>query len=99
MSMVPRVNYYSGIIFKGYVSGIGSTVLRGGRYNRLLENFGRKTSAIGFSVDVNLLIDSCDYEEKVNSEKIILSKDNYLEELRKAINKTRNGEKIEIIYK
>ena len=39
------------------------------------------------------------YEEKVNSEKIILSKDNYLEELRKAINKTRNGEKIEIIYK
>ena len=98
ISMVPRVNYYSGIIFKGYVKEIGSTVIRGGRYDNLLESFGKSIPAIGFSVDVNLLIDSCDYEEKVNSEKIILSKDNYLEELRKAINKTRNGEKIEIIY-
>ena len=62
--MVPRVNYYSGIIFKGYVTGIGSTVLRGGRYDNLLENFGRKISAIGFSVDVNFLIDSCDYDEE-----------------------------------
>ncbi|MDU2289290.1 MAG: ATP phosphoribosyltransferase regulatory subunit [Clostridium celatum] len=26
MSMVPRLNYYSGVIFKGYVNGIGSTV-------------------------------------------------------------------------
>ena len=94
ISMVPRVNYYSGIIFKGYVKEIGSTVIRGGRYDNLLESFGKSIPAIGFSVDVNLLIDSCDYEEKVNSEKIILSKDNYLEELRKAINKTRNGEKI-----
>lgn len=99
ISMVPRVNYYSGIIFKGYVKEIGSTVIRGGRYDNLLESFGKSIPAIGFSVDVNLLIDSCDYEEKVNSEKIILSKDNYLEELRKAINKTRNGENIEIIYK
>lgn len=99
ISMVPRVNYYSGIIFKGYVKEIGSTVIRGGRYDNLLESFGKSIPAIGFSVDVNLLIDSCDYEEKVNSEKIILSKDNCLEELRKAINKTRNGEKIEIIYK
>ena len=99
ISMVPRVNYYSGIIFKGYVKEIGSTVIRGGRYDNLLESFGKSIPAIGFSVDVNLLIDSCDYQEKVNSEKIILSKDNYLEELRKAINKTRNGEKIEIIYK
>ena len=99
ISMLPRVNYYSGIFFKGYVKEIGSTVIRGGRYDNLLESFGKSIPAIGFSVDVNLLIDSCDYEEKVNSEKIILSKDNYLEELRKAINKTRNGEKIEIIYK
>lgn len=98
ISMVPRVDYYSGIIFKGYVKEIGSTVIRGGRYDKLLEGFGKSIPAIGFSVDVNLLIDSCDYEEKIKSEKVILNEDNYLEELRKAINKTRHGEKIEIIY-
>ena len=99
MSMVPRVNYYSGIIFKGYVSGIGSTVLKGGRYNSLLENFGRKTSAIGFSVDVNLLIDSCDYDRKLDKSSILLEKDNYLTKLKESIEKTRNGKYLEIMYK
>lgn len=99
MSMVPRVNYYSGIIFKGYVSGIGSTVLRGGRYNRLLENFGRKTSAIGFSVDVNLLIDSCEYNKDIDRRPIVLNKSNYLLKLKELIEKTRDGEYLEVIYK
>lgn len=99
MSMVPRVNYYSGIIFKGYVLGIGSTVLKGGRYNSLLENFGRKTSAIGFSVDVNLLIDSCDYDKKIDKSSILLEKDNYLTKLKESIEKTRNGKYLEIVYK
>ena len=99
MSLVPRVNYYSGIIFKGYVSGIGSTVLRGGRYNRLLENFGRKTSAIGFSVDVNLLIDSCEYNKDIDRRPIVLNKSNYLLKLKELIEKTRDGEYLEVIYK
>ena len=99
MSMVPRVNYYSGIIFKGYVNGIGSTVLRGGRYNDLLENFGRKISAIGFSVDVNLLINSCTYNETINRKNIILDKNNYLNSLKRAIEETEKNEYLEIIYK
>lgn len=99
MSMVPRVNYYSGIIFKGYVNGIGSTVLRGGRYNDLLENFGRKISAIGFSVDVNLLINYCTYNETINRKNIILDKNNYLNSLKRAIEETEKNEYLEIIYK
>ena len=98
MSMVPRVNYYSGIIFKGYLNGIGSTVLRGGRYNGLLENFGKDTSAIGFSVDVNLLIYYCDYEEEYQVNKIIVGKNNYLQQLDTAIKNTRNKESIKIEY-
>lgn len=99
MSMVPRVNYYSGIIFKGYVNEIGSTVLRGGRYDNLLDEFSKSMPAIGFSVDTNLLLDSCDYKEKSNVEKIHLNKEDYLNVLKEAIDKTRNGQKIEIIYK
>ena len=99
MSMVPRVNYYSGVIFKGYVTGIGSTVLKGGRYNNLLENFGRKISAIGFSVDVNLLINSCDYDEKIDRKPILVEKDNYLIKLKEIIKRTRDGECLEIVYR
>lgn len=99
MSMVPRVNYYSGIIFKGYFNGIGSTVLRGGRYNKLLENFGRDISAIGFSVDINLLINNCNYSKEEVGKKIQLQDINYLEELKEAIRITRDGERLEILYK
>ena len=99
MSMVPRVNYYSGVIFKGYVTGIGSTVLKGGRYNNLFENFGRKISAIGFSVDVNLLINSCDYDEKIDRKPILVEKDNYLIKLKEIIKRTRDGECLEIVYR
>lgn len=99
MSMVPRVNYYSGIIFKGYLNGIGSTVLRGGRYNGLFENFGRGSSAIGFSIDVNLLIYSCDYEEEYENEKIIIEENNYLQKLKSAIEITRNKGNIKIEYR
>lgn len=98
MSMVPRVNYYSGIIFKGYLNGVGSTVLRGGRYNKLFGNFGRDASAIGFSIDVNLLIYSCDYEGEEQSEKIIIQGNNYLEDLKEAIEITRYGGNIKIKY-
>ena len=99
MSMVPRVNYYSGIIFKGYVTGIGSTVLKGGRYNDLLENFGKKSSAIGFSVDVNLLINSCNYDEKIDRKTILVEKDNYLIKLKEIIKRTRDDEYLEIVYR
>ena len=85
MSMVPRVNYYSGIIFKGYVNEIGSTVLRGGRYDYLLDEFSKSMPAIGFSVDTNLLLDSCDYKEKSNVEKIHLNKEDYLNVLKEAV--------------
>lgn len=98
MSMVPRVNYYSGIIFKGYLNGVGSTVLRGGRYNELLESFGRNTPAIGFSVDLNLLIYRCNYEEEYEVNKIVLRKNNYLQQLELAIKKTRNEERVKIEY-
>ncbi|MCD8307416.1 MAG: ATP phosphoribosyltransferase regulatory subunit [Clostridia bacterium] len=49
-SIVGDYNYYNGIIFKGYVNGISKAVLSGGRYDKLLEKFGKKAQAIGFAL-------------------------------------------------
>ncbi|MCD8295851.1 MAG: ATP phosphoribosyltransferase regulatory subunit [Clostridia bacterium] len=51
-SIVGDYNYYNGIIFKGYVQGIPKAVLSGGRYDKLLEKFGKKAQAIGFALYV-----------------------------------------------
>jgi len=56
LSMVASLDYYQGIIFKGYYQKIYKPILSGGRYDALTERFGRKISAIGFSIDLNELI-------------------------------------------
>ena len=47
--------YYSGVIFKGYINGIASKVLSGGRYDKLLKKMGKNASAIGFAVYLDTL--------------------------------------------
>lgn len=66
LGMVPRVNYYTGIMFKGYLNGIGDTVLSGGRYDKLIGAYGRNLDAIGFSVNIDLLTEGIkEIDEKI----------------------------------
>jgi ATP phosphoribosyltransferase regulatory subunit len=53
LGMVHQIDYYTGVIFRGYVEGAGNAVLSGGRYDTLCESFGRPAQAIGFAVDVD----------------------------------------------
>ncbi|MDD4188622.1 MAG: ATP phosphoribosyltransferase regulatory subunit, partial [Eubacteriales bacterium] len=56
LGMLQNPNFYTGVIFKGYTHDIGFPVLRGGRYDGLVGKFGRKLSATGFSLGVNMLM-------------------------------------------
>lgn len=53
LGMVHQIDYYTGVVFRGYVEGAGEAVLSGGRYDHLVEVFGREAQATGFSVDVD----------------------------------------------
>lgn len=52
LGLVHKKNYYTGIIFRGYVEGYGQPALSGGRYDALLGDFGREAGAVGFAVNV-----------------------------------------------
>ena len=54
-SIVNDMNYYDGIIFKGFINGIFDSVLSGGRYDRLMEKLGKKMGAIGFALYLDQL--------------------------------------------
>jgi ATP phosphoribosyltransferase regulatory subunit len=45
-------DYYTGVRFQGFVPGAPDAVLQGGRYDHLLERYGRKSPAVGFAIDV-----------------------------------------------
>ena len=49
-SVVDDVHYYNGVVFKGFVSGVPTSVLSGGQYDRLMKKMGRKSGAIGFAL-------------------------------------------------
>ncbi|MCL2046201.1 MAG: ATP phosphoribosyltransferase [Oscillospiraceae bacterium] len=54
-TIVNDLNYYSGIIFQGFIEGIPKKVLSGGRYDELLRRFGKQAGAVGFAVYLDLL--------------------------------------------
>lgn len=54
-SIISNAGYYSGIIFKGFVNGIASRVLSGGRYDKLMKKMGRSSGAAGFAVYLDTL--------------------------------------------
>jgi len=58
LGMVNRINYYTGIIFRGYTFGTGSSILDGGRYDRLLGEFGHDCPAVGFGIMTDQLINA-----------------------------------------
>lgn len=54
-SMVNDMNYYNGIVFRGYVEGIPVGILSGGQYDKLMKKMGKDASGIGFAVYLDQL--------------------------------------------
>ena len=55
-SMLSHYNYYTGVIFKAYTYGTGEPVATGGRYDHLVEQFGKRASAIGVAIVLDQLM-------------------------------------------
>ena len=54
-STVNDMNYYNGIVFRGYIEGIPAGVLSGGQYDALMQRMGRNARAVGFAIYMDLL--------------------------------------------
>ena len=58
LSMSGTYGYYTGIIFHGYTYGTGDAIVKGGRYDHLLEKFGKASPSIGFVIVVDELLNA-----------------------------------------
>ena len=56
LAMVSKYNYYTGVIFSAYTYQAGSAIAKGGRYDTLLEKFGKPAPATGFVVTIDDLV-------------------------------------------
>ena len=50
LSLAGEMEYYNGLVFQGYLRGLPRPLLKGGRYDRLMQKFTPGADAIGFAV-------------------------------------------------
>lgn len=55
---VRGLDYYTGVHFEAFVAGAGAAVGAGGRYDDLMERFGRPLPAVGLALDVDALAEA-----------------------------------------
>ena len=56
LGLLPNLNYYTGVVFKGICAGQGFPLCSGGRYDKLLCRFGRDMAAVGVAINVDRIV-------------------------------------------
>lgn len=89
-------SYYTGLLFEGYGNGIGIPILRGGRYDNLIEEYYKSKPAVGFAIDVDLYIKSMSCSIDLPKSQGVVETKDYIERFRDARNAHLDGKIVEI---
>ncbi len=96
LGMLSKYRYYTGVIFKAYTYGVGEAVVKGGRYDRLLSQFGRPSPAVGFVMVVDSILEAISRQnvalpETEEVKRVCYAPDNYPEKLTEILALRKNG--------
>lgn len=72
LGVIGSMDYYTGLIFRGYAKGTGASVLDGGRYDNMVEKFGTSMPAVGFAIKVNELLKTIENTKEYNNGYIVV---------------------------
>ena len=100
LGLVNKTDYYTGLIIKGYLQGHGEEVLSGGRYDKLISDFGYDIPAVGFAINVDAVAKvtakNADEIKLPVSDAIVFAEEGYEVEALMVAQKLRdNGETVE----
>ncbi|MBO5282284.1 MAG: ATP phosphoribosyltransferase regulatory subunit [Lachnospiraceae bacterium] len=96
LGMLSKYHYYTGIIFKAFTYGVGAPIVKGGRYDKLLQQFGKEAPAIGFAMVIDDVLEAVQYQRAElpgGTERKVLAytEQNYAEKLQEARESRRQG--------
>jgi ATP phosphoribosyltransferase regulatory subunit len=75
LSVTGHFDYYTGIVFRAYARGTGFSVIDGGRYDKLVGNYGEAYPAVGLAVKINDIM-SVIKPTEVKSAEVLVAYDN-----------------------
>ena len=58
LGMLSKYRYYTGVIIKAYTYGVGEAIVKGGRYDKLLQQFGKPAPAVGFVMVIDTIMEA-----------------------------------------
>lgn len=84
--MLSNIEYYTGMIFKGFTYEVGFAIIGGGRYDKTTEAFGKQMEAVGFAIGISLAITAMmrqGYKPEVSRAEVIIGYDKTIKGARK----------------
>ena len=74
-SVVNDMNYYNGLVFRGYIEGVPEGVLSGGQYDKLMKKMGKSAKAVGFAIYLDLLERVTQKKERYDADVLLVYED------------------------
>lgn len=104
LSMSGTYGYYTGIIFRGYTYGTSDAIVKGGRYDHLLEKFGKSSPSIGFVIVVDELMNAFARQKleipyKYKNTFILYEQSRQAEAIKLAVEFRKSGKPTELVLK
>ena len=98
-SVTDDINYYNGIVFKGFIEGVPNSVLSGGRYDSLMRKMNRRAGAIGFAVYIDMLERLMDGGDKNDADTVLVygENDDFADVQTKADELRESGERVLVV--
>lgn len=99
LGLINHIDYYTGVIFKGYLNNYGKEVMSGGRYDDLVSEYGHEIPATGMGINVDELIEAMESMDLINEKSsktdfALLYDENYRKEAMMISRKLRDWGKI-----
>lgn len=95
LGRVKQLPYYSGTMFRGYLTKTGDECFSGGRYDKLYQQFNQSTPAIGLAFDVDVLASAITIEKKEKIAIIASTETHVLAELKR---RTITDKIVDVLY-
>jgi ATP phosphoribosyltransferase regulatory subunit len=101
IGMTGNMKYYTGLIFRAYAQGTSDVVISGGRYDDLLGKLGLNTTAAGFAIYIDSMIEAAAMEnmkqQKEHKILAIFNDNRYIEALRYSESRRKAGITVNLI--
>jgi ATP phosphoribosyltransferase regulatory subunit len=95
LTLVSHMSYYTGILFEVYAGKVGFPIGNGGRYDGLLQKFGKSMGATGFAIRLDRLLEALGgLDETVPTECILFSPERRIEACGLAKEQRKAGKRV-----